>query len=108
MQKQVKVERKVRKAWEPPLYSESDMRAVQALGDYAANLRDGHPPSPEQVKQALDWIIHSASGYYEVFFEPNQQDVQTFLAGRRFVGSSIIKLLSLKVSALFRSEVKRK
>jgi len=84
-----------REIWHPPPYGLSDIRAVQALAA-------GSATAAEQ-KQALDWIIHKAAQTYDEPFVPGQDDVRTYVLGRRSVGLAIVKLLRLKADA-FRDE----
>lgn len=97
-----------RSAWHPPAYEKEDIRAVQALASYARLAVEAwdvermgsppEPPSPFEVKRALDWIINSAAGTYDEPFEAGQPDVVSYLLGRRSVGLALVKLMSLKPS----------
>lgn len=80
--------------WKPPQYDVKDVRAIQALVQYAAE--NGPAPGPHEVKRALDWIINSACGTYEEPFVPGRQDVKDYLMGRRSVGLAIVKLMHIK------------
>jgi hypothetical protein len=83
-----------REPWHPPVYEKQDVRAIQALAEYAAGT--GVAPSPSECKRALDWIIHNACGTYDEPFRPGDGSVRDYLLGRRSVGLAIIKLMYLK------------
>jgi len=77
-------------AWMPAPYSYADVVAVRAVATGEA--------TPEQQKRALDWLIHSAAGAYEISFRSDGQggDRETaFAEGRRFVGLQLVKLVNL-------------
>lgn len=83
-----------REVWHPPLYEKADIRAIQAIVEYAAGT--GNPPSPSECKRALDWIINTAAATYDEPFLPGQPDVRDYMLGRRSVGLAIVKLMKLK------------
>lgn len=72
--------------WEPP-----DIAAMQALqrGD----------ATPDQQKRALDWVIMSVCGTYDLTYRTDPR-ADAFVSGRRFVGLQIIKALKVKLTAL--------
>lgn len=72
--------------WVPAPYEDEDIRAIRALA--AGNASD------TQQKRALDWIINSAAGYYDLSFRPGPDGARAtdFAEGKRFVGSQIVKL----------------
>lgn len=72
--------------WEP-----ADASALQALVKGTA--------TPDQQRRAIDWVIKTAAGTYNTSFMPGQPDATAFAEGRRFVGTEIVKLLSLNVAA---------
>ena len=98
-----------REVWHPADYSQADHRAIQALAEYA-RLADMQwpvdqdapampaPPSPGDVKRALDWIINSAAQTYDNSFVPDDSNgrMGAFVEGRRSVGQQIVKLMKLK------------
>lgn len=97
-----------REIWHPPLYDKPDAVAIQALARYAQAAvvppQPGEeliPPSPEQVKRALDWVIHTASATYDEPFLPGQEDVRNYMLGRRSVGLAIVKLMKINISKVF-------
>ena|SRR3990167_6217975 len=86
-------------------YDIADIRAIQSLAVYAQTaevpLEPGQvlqPPSPPDVKRALDWIIQKAAGTYDEPFEAGRPDVVAYMLGRRSVGLAIVKLMRLKAS----------
>jgi hypothetical protein len=77
--------------WEP-----ADASAVQALARGEAN--------PEQQKRALDWVIKTGAATYNTSFTPGSPDATAFAEGRRFVGTQIVKLLSINVAAFVKEQ----
>jgi hypothetical protein len=88
--------------WHPATYTDADIRAIQSLALYAKAADDPKykhlVPGPEEVRRALDWIIHKAAQTYELTFVPNDPSgrIAAFVDGRRSVGQQITKLLTLK------------
>ena len=99
---------KKREVWHPAEYWREDVRAVQALVQYARLAKEvwdvealGSPPpcpSEFEVARALDWIIHQASQTYDTSFAADDANgrIGAFVEGRRSVGHQIIKLMQLK------------
>ena len=97
-----------REVWHPAEYVRADVRAVQSLVNYAQlavvawNEEEmgppPEPPSPFEVKRALDWIIEKACQTYDTNFVPNDPNgrIAAFVEGRRSVGQQIVKLSKLK------------
>lgn len=91
-----------REIWQPALYDDKDIRAIQSLALYAKAADDPAykhlVPGPEDVRRALDWIIYKAAATYENSFMPNDPNgrAAAFMEGRRSVGQQIIKLQTLK------------
>lgn len=81
-----------RQPWHPAEWENGDASAIQALSRGDA--------SSEQQRRALDWIITRAAMTYDETFVPGQADVSDFLAGKRSVGTQIVKLLKLNLRAL--------
>ncbi len=82
-------------AWVPVGYSTADVTAIQALAQGVAN--EG------QQKRALDWIIRSAAGAYELSFRSDADGgarETDFAEGRRFVGLQVVKLANMSGAAL--------
>jgi len=75
--------------WDVPVAS-----ALQALqrGD----------ASPDQQKQALNWLINHAAGTYNQSYQESGDRDTVFAEGRRFVGLQIVKLLHISTQALLR------
>src|SRR3990172_8054796 len=86
--------RRVREPWHPPTYEKADIRAIQALAGYAQG--GENPPSPNECRQALDWIINNAAATYDEPFRPGSPDAVAYMLGRRSVGLAIVKLMKLK------------
>ena len=85
--------------WGPCSYEPEDTRALQHLAADGGGLEE-EPPTPEEVKRALDWIIHKACSTYDDPFRPGEPDVRDYMLGRRSVGLAIIKQLVLKPEKL--------
>jgi hypothetical protein len=105
---------KPRKRWDVPEYTsegrkpgqvsvfdKTDVRAIQALFAYAKGAEtpwppgeEPPPPSPHDVKRALDWIIEIAAATYNNGFAANDPNgrIAAFMDGRAFVGQQIIRL----------------
>lgn len=97
-----------REMWHPPLYDKPDAVAVQALARYAQLAlvppqpgEEVVPPSPEQVKRVLDWLINGACATYDEPFLPGQEDVRNYMLGRRSVGLAVVKLMKLNIGKVF-------
>jgi hypothetical protein len=91
-----------REVWHPALYEQADVRAIQALAQYALGAERPWPPgeeppapSPYEVKRALDWIINYAAQTYDDPFAAGATDVTNYVLGRRSVGLQIVKLMKL-------------
>lgn len=81
-------------AWLPADYSFADVVAVQAVARGDA--------SPDQQRRALDWVINTAAGAYEISYRSDRDggDRETaFAEGRRFVGLQVVKLVNLPAAA---------
>lgn len=92
-----------REVWHPADYDAADVRAIQSLALYATAAerqypegQEPPPPSPVEVKRALDWIIYKAAQTYDDPFKPGQPDVRDYVLGRASVGKQIVKLMQLK------------
>ena len=83
--------------YSPPAYELADVSAIQALvrGD----------ASSEQQQRALNWIVEAA-GTYDLDYRQDSRD-HAFVSGRRFLGTSIVKMIKLNVTALSNIEAKR-
>ena len=80
--------------WAPPPYRKADVRAIQTLAVYAQG--GDQPPTAQDCKQALDWIVNVAASTYDEPFRAGQQDAVNYMLGRRSVGLAIVKMLSIK------------
>ena len=79
----------------PPVYTPADATALQALAVGEANA--------EQQIRALNWILHKSADYQNIEYRTNDRD-HAFLSGRRFVGLQVVKLMSLNVGALLKTQ----
>ena len=91
--------------WHPALYDQAAFRAIQTLAVYAQGAEIPWPPgeeppvpSPDDVKRALDWIIHAAAQTYDNGFVADDPGgrIAAFIDGRQSVGQQIIKAMKLK------------
>lgn len=83
------------RAWIPPDYTDAHVTALQALARGEA--------SEKEQKRALDWIINTACGTYELSYRSDQDggDRETaFAEGRRFVGMQVVKLVNMAPAVL--------
>lgn len=95
--------------WHPAAYEQADIRSIQTLALYAQGAvqpwppgEEPPPPSPSDVKRALDWIINSAAQTFDGGFvadDPNGR-IAAFIDGRQSVGMQLVKLMKLKASLL--------
>lgn len=55
-----------------------------------------------QQKLAIDWIINSVCGYYDISFRPGDGGARLtdFAEGKRFVAAQIVKMTRLKIGRL--------
>jgi hypothetical protein len=83
-------------ACEPAKWELADATAVQAV---AAGTADAI-----QQKRALNWIIQNACETYGLGWHPASAHEADFVAGRRFGGLQIVKLLHINVAAMRRKE----
>jgi hypothetical protein len=91
-------------------YEPQDIRSIQALALYAQGAERPWPkgeeppvPTPYDVKQALDWIVHKAAMTYEnaslIALMAGDPDMAPFIDGKRSVGQQLVKLMTLKPAA---------
>ncbi len=75
------------KAWTPVPYGAKEVRLIQALarGDATAQMQ----------QDALKFIIEVVAGTYDMSFRPESERDTCFAEGRRYVGLSLVKFLSL-------------
>ena len=107
---------KKREVWHPAAYDQADVRAIQALAQYAQLAvvpwdveKMGSPPPPPsefEVKRALDWIINAAARTYDNGFvagDPNGR-IAAFIDGQQSVGQQIVKLMKLSAKVFEQGE----
>lgn len=82
----------LREPWHPADWDKADAIAMQALQRGEA--------TPDQQIRALKWIVNAAAMTYDETFVAGQQDVSAFLAGRRSVGTQIVKLCNVATRTL--------
>jgi hypothetical protein len=75
--------------WHPAPYDDADTYAVKALAAGVAN--EG------QQKRALEWIINTLCGTYDLSFRPGADgDRETaFAEGKRHIGLQLVKQVKL-------------
>lgn len=80
--------KKLNTPYAPVEYTSKEIRYIQALarGDAA----------PETQKAALDWIIKSICGTYDLSYRPESTRDTDFAEGKRFVGLQLVKMLHLR------------
>ena len=73
----------------PARYEDPDTYAIKALAAGVAN--EG------QQKRALEWIINTLCGTYDMSFRPGAEGDRdtTFAEGRRYVGLQLVKQIKL-------------
>ena len=73
--------------WMPIPYEAKEVRLIQALhrGD----------ATEHQQREALKFIIEVVAGTYDMSFRPESERDTCFAEGRRFVGATLVKFLSL-------------
>lgn len=75
--------------WHPAPYDEVDTFAIKSLAAGTAN--------SGQQQRALDWIVHTLCGTYDLSFRPGTEgDRDTvFAEGKRHVGMQIVKMTKI-------------
>ena len=76
----------------PSPYTDETVYAMKALTAGTA--------TAEQQKHALDWIIKTLAGTYEMSFRPDSERETDFQEGKRFVGLQIVKMINLPAALL--------
>ena len=77
-------------AWLPPDYEMRDIEAIRAVHAGVADAA--------QQARALDWIVKSAAGAYELSFRSDGEGGEretAFAEGRRFVGMQVLKMINM-------------
>ena len=77
--------------WVPAKFDVADAAALQALSKGEA--------TPDQQQRALNWIVYSACGTYDLEYRPDTRD-HAFASGKRSVGLQIISVLKTVISKL--------
>lgn len=88
----------------PPPYFRCDWEIADASA--LQSLARGEADADQQ-KRALDWIIRQAALTYQVSFQPDNDRATDFVEGRRFVGLSIVQLLSVSTRDLLLKEQRK-
>lgn len=78
----------------PVAYGETKISLKAARAIHA--LKTGTATEAQQ-KQALEWIIHDASGYAKETYVPGDPSAVTYLSGRRSVGLLLLYVLTTPV-----------
>jgi len=89
------VPRRQHDPWLPPVYTDRDAGAIQALNRGDAD--------EAQQQHALRYIVESICSCYDASFRPGAADgdrATAFAEGKRFVGLQIVKLIKLNLAAL--------
>jgi hypothetical protein len=83
--------------WKPAEWEPADVSALQAL--HRGNA------TPDQQKRALDYIINTVAGTYDLSYRPKSDRDTTFAEGKRHVGLQIVTKLKINLAAI--KEAKR-
>ena len=75
----------------PTPWELADASAMQALVKGEA--------TADQQKRALNWIIYSACGTYDLDYRPDPRE-HALVSGKRVVGLEIVKLIKVNTGAL--------
>lgn len=78
--------------WKPSAWEIPDAGAMQALSRGDA--------SPDQQKRALQYIIESLCGTYDMSYRSGKPDDTAFAEGKRAVGLQIVKLIKVNLGAI--------
>jgi hypothetical protein len=73
--------------WHPAPYDEADTYAIKALAAGVAN--EG------QQKRALDWIINTLCGTYDLSYRPESDRDTAFAEGKRHIGLQLVKQVKM-------------
>lgn len=82
-------------AWLPVAYDAADVLALKACFAGQAD--------PAQQRRALDWLITTAAGTYEMSYRSDADGGEretAFAEGRRFVGLQAVKLVNMPAKVL--------
>lgn len=73
----------------PAEWDVADAAALQALAEGKA--------TKDQQQRALNWIVYSAAGTYELEYRTDSRD-HAFASGKRHVGLQVVKMLKIDTS----------
>jgi hypothetical protein len=76
----------------PPAWEIPDAGAIQALARGDA--------SSDQQRRAIEFIVNSLCGTYDLSYRPESERATCFAEGRRFVGTQIVKLTKINLSKM--------
>jgi hypothetical protein len=79
--------------WAPAPYDNRIVGAMQAIAS-------GRDVPGYLAKIALDWIIDTACGTYDMSYRPQSDRDTAFAEGKRHVGNQIIKMIKLNPVAM--------
>jgi hypothetical protein len=85
--------KKAPQPWEPAPYDDEGVITASIKALAAGNANEG------QQRRALEWIVRSVCGTYDLSFRPDSERATAFAEGKRFVGLQIIKHTKLTTSA---------
>ena len=74
--------------WFPAHYDDPDTYAIKAVARGEA--------TDIQQRRALNWIIQTLCGTYDLSYRPDSDRDTAFAEGKRHVGMQIVKLINLK------------
>lgn len=75
-----------------------DKNATSSISMAFKSLQKG-TASPEQQKNAIDFLIKFGCRTYDTDWFPDER-VSSFAAGRRYVGQQIVRFINLKIGKL--------
>jgi hypothetical protein len=79
--------KKATQPWHPAPYEPADTGAIKALASGTAN--------QGQQQRALNWIIMTLCGTYDMSYRSGSERDTAFAEGKRFVGNQIVKQTKL-------------
>ena len=78
------------KPWAPVTFALADGYALQALERGEA--------TPEQQRQALQFIVNNVAGTYDLSYRSESSRDSDFAEGKRFVGLQIVRLIKTNMA----------
>lgn len=82
--------------FQPAEYQLADLTAVQAIAAGSA--------TPEQQRRGFKWIIEQACDTYGLGWHPEGPHASSFVAGRRFAGMQVVKVVNLNAAVFRKAE----